>query len=142
MNFPTILSGNTLDIFWSNDPQRFVVHRSEKFYLDHNPILAHLHVSSDDCFTPDVSKQMYLKKILNTKRLSCLLEPLLPKSCSNSQSDFLSTFDISIKAALDDYALKRVKKRLEFPYYYSSHSIHLANKLRTLGRKKFQICLI
>ena len=76
LNFPTILSGNTLDLFWSNDPQRFVVYRSEKNYSDHYPIFAHLHDSSDDCFTPDVSKPMYSKKSFNTERFSCLLEPL------------------------------------------------------------------
>ena len=58
---------------------------------------------------------------------------------SNSQSDFLSFFDVSVKAALDDSCPKKSKRRLGFPYYYFSHSIHLANKLRTLRRKKFSI---
>ena len=101
-HFPTFLSGNTLDLFCSNDPQRFVVYRSEKTYSDHDPIFTPLHVSSDDCFTPDVSKQKYSKKSFNTERFSCLLEPLYTKLYSNSQSNFLSTFDVSIKTALDD----------------------------------------
>ena len=137
VNFPTFLSGNTLDLFWSNDPQRFVVYRSEKTYSDHYP---NLHVSNDDCFTPDVSKQMYSKKSFNSERFSCLLELFYTKLYSIFQSNFLSTFDVSIKAALDDSCPKRSKRR--FPCYYSSHSIHLPNKLRTLRRKKNQICLI
>ena len=75
---------------------------SEKTYSDHYPMFAHLHVSSDDCFTPDFSKQMYSKKSLNMERFSCLLEPLYTKLFSNSQKDFLSTFDVSIKVALDN----------------------------------------
>ena len=38
VNFPTILSGNTLDLFWSNDFQKLLVYRSEKTYSDHYPI--------------------------------------------------------------------------------------------------------
>ena len=98
------------------DPQRFVVYRSEKTYSDHYPIFAHLHVSSDDCYTPDVSKQMYSKKSFNTECFSCLLELLYNKLYSNSQSNFLSTFDVSIKAALDDSCPKKSKRRLDFPY--------------------------
>ena len=98
-----------------------------------------LHVSSDNCSTPDVSEQMYSKKSFNMENFSCLLEPLYTKLFSNSQSDFLSFFDVSVKAALDDSCPKKSKRRLGFPYYYFSHSIHLANKLRTLRRKKFSI---
>ena len=142
VNFPTILSGNTVDFFWSNDPQRFVVYSSEKTYSDHYPIFAHLHVSSHDCFTPDVSKQMYSKMTFNTERFSCFLEPLYTNLYSNSQSDFLSNFDVSIKATLDDSCPKESKRRLDFPYDYSSHSVHLANKLRTLcGGKNFKSVL-
>ena len=135
VNFPTILSAITLDLFWSNDPQRFVVYRSEKTYSDSFPIFAYLHVSDDDCFTLDVSKQMYLNKRFNTERFSCVLEPLYTKLYSSSQSDFLSTFDVSIKAALDDSCPKKSKRRLDFPFYSDSHSIHLVNELRT--RKYF-----
>ena len=142
LNFPTILSGNTLDLFWSNDPQRFVAYRSEKTYSDRCPIFAHLHVSSDDCFTPDVSKQLYSKKSFNTEHFCCLLEPLYTNLYLNSQCDFLSIFDVSIKATLDDSCPKKSKRRLDFPYYYSSHSILLANKPRALRRKKNSNCLI
>ena len=128
------MSGKTLDLFWSNDPQRFAVYRSEKTYSDHNSTFAHLHVSDDDCFTPDVPKQTYSNKRFNTERFSCLLEFLYTKLYSNSQSDFLSTFDVSIKAALDDSYSKKCKRRLDFPYYFSAHYIHLASKLRTLRR--------
>ena len=142
VSFPTNLSGNTPDTFWSNDPQRFVVYHSEKTYSDHDSIFAHMHVSSDNCFTPDVSKQMYSKKNFNTERFSCLLEPLYTKFYSNPQSDFLSFFDISIKAALDDSCPKKSKRRFNFPYYYSSRSTQIANKLRTQRRKKIHICLV
>ena len=47
VNLPTILSGNTLDLFCSNDPQRIVAYRSEKTYPDLYLIFAHLHVSND-----------------------------------------------------------------------------------------------
>ena len=136
VNFPTTLSGNTLDIFWPDDPQKFVVYHSEKTYSDHDSFFAQMHVSSDDCFTPDDSKQMYSKKSFNTERFSGLLEPLYTKFYSNPQNDFLSFFDISIKAALDDSCHKKSKRRLNFPYYYSSRSTQLANKLRTLRRKQ------
>ena len=95
-----------------------------------------MHVSSDDCFTADVSRQLCSKKIFNTERVSCLLEPLYTKLYSNSQSDLLSTFDVSIEAALDDSCAKKSKRRLDFPNEYSSQSIRLAKKLRTLRRKK------
>ena len=72
MNCPKFLSGNTLVFFWSNDPQRFVVYCLEKTYSDRYPNFAHLHVSDDDCFTTDVSKQMYLKDCFNRERFSCL----------------------------------------------------------------------
>ena len=75
---------------------------------------------------------MYSKKRFKTERFNCLLESLYTKLYSNSQSDFLSTFDVSIKAGLDGSCPKKCKRRLDFPYYYSSHYIHLANKLRTL----------
>ena len=114
VNLPTILSGKTLDLFWSNDPQQFVVYRSEKTYSDQYPIFAHLHVSGDNCFTPDVSKQMYSKKRFNWERFSCLLEPLYTKLYSNFQSHFLFTFDVSIKAAFDDSCPKKIKRRLDF----------------------------
>ena len=84
VKIPNILSGKTLNLFWSNDPQRLVVYRSEKTYSDDYPIFAHSHVSSDDCFTLDVSKQRYSKKTFNTERFSCLLEPLYTKLYSNS----------------------------------------------------------
>ena len=112
MIFPTTLSGNTLDLFWSVDPQAFVVYRSEKTYSDRYPIFALLHVSGDDCYKPDVSKQMYSKKRFNIERFSCLLKPLYAKLYSNSQNDFFSTFDVSIEAALMIHALKRVKEDL------------------------------
>ena len=73
-------------------------------------------------------------KRFHMERFSCLLEPLYTKLYSNSQSDFLSTFDVSIIAALDDSCPKKSKRRLDFPYYYSSYSIRLANKLGTLRR--------
>ena len=73
-----------------------------------------MHVSSDDCFTPDVSRQLCSKKIFNTERFSCLLEPLYTKLYSNSQSDLLSTFDVSIEAALDDSCAKKSNRRLIF----------------------------
>ena len=106
--FVTILSDKYVDLFWSNDPQRFVVYRSEKTYSDHDPLFAHLNVSGDNCFTPDVSKQFYslqTLKIISSPLLIFLLEPHLMTP-----------------------ALKRVKED------YSSHSSHLANKLRTLRR--------
>ena len=134
MNFPTILSGSTLDFFWSNDPQRFDVYRSEKTYSDHDPFFSQLHFSGDDCFTTAVSKQMYSKKRFNTKHFSCLLEPLYTKLYSNSQIDFLSTFDVSIKAALDDSCPKRSKRRLDFFLISIFLNLQSANKLRTLRR--------
>ena len=79
VNFPTISSGSALDVFWSNDSQRVILYRSEKTYSDHDPIFAHLHVSGDECLTPDVSKKIYSKKRLNTECLSCLLEPFYTK---------------------------------------------------------------
>ena len=102
--FPNILSGNYLDLFWSNDPEKFVVYRSEKTYSDHDSNFANLHVSDDDCFTPDVSKQMY-----SIQTLKVISSPFLM---------FL----------LELHLMKRVREN------YSSHSIHLANKLRTLRR--------
>ena len=131
VNLPTILSGKTPDLFWSNDPQQFVVYCSEKTYSDQYPIFAHLHVSGDNCFTPDVSKQMYSKKRFNWERFSCLLEPLYTKFYSNFQSHFPFTF--LLKPHLMIHALKRLKEDLIF-LYYASHSILLAKKLKTLRR--------
>ena len=57
---------------------------------------------------------MYSKKRFNTERFCRLLEPLYIMLYSNSQSDFLSTFDVSIQAALDDSWPKIVKEDLIF----------------------------
>ena len=109
VNFHTILSGDTLDLFWSNDPQRFFVYRSEKTYSDHDPIFAHLHVSGDDCFTPNVSKQMYSQKRFKSERFSCcenFSTPIciqIPKVIS---SPILICF---FKNGLDNSCPKRVK---------------------------------
>ena len=94
VNFPTSLSDNTLDFFWWTDPQRFVVYRSKKTYSDHYPIFAHLHVSGDEFFKIDVSKQMYSNNRFDTERFSCLIELLSTKLFLNFQSDFLCTFSV------------------------------------------------
>ena len=106
VNFSTIWSGNTLGLFWSTDPRRFLVYRQRKpipiaiqfWLICKSLVMIVLHL---------MSQSKCIQRRVLTRNIFCLLIHLFTKLFSNSQKDFLSIFDVSIKAALNDSCPKK-----------------------------------
>ena len=78
----------------------------------------------------DRSHVAVLKELFNA-----LLDNLYKRMYCNQQPGFLNHFTSHILSCLPLCCSKKSKRRMEFPSYYSSHSIDICNKIRTAKSK-------
>ena len=135
VDFPTHNSGNILDIVCVSHPHLVTLYPAQLQYSDHYPVHGSislgLRLKHLECSHPSMS---YSKSSLNVVSFSRSVEPLYHYLYINHATSFLPIFEDGILSALASSCAKKTRRRQEFPYYYSSHSIHLANKIRTLKR--------
>ena len=132
VNFPTHTSGNTLDLILTNRPE--IVKISCPFmYSDHKCIpfsIAHMNRSSYQSTRCCATNLAYSKSLFSVVKfnaeLQCGYDILHTGACIP-----FSTFTSVTTIALDSACPRKTHRRNEFPSYFSSHSIHMANKLRT-----------
>ena len=138
---PTHISGNTLDIFVTNQPELCSVNvEPDQFTSDHYPVTVIFHVSNSESITSNLPNDIpiYSK---NTFNIDVFMNSLVIFDClfqvyfQMIPNDFyLAWHDAMIKSVQTSICLKRKKKSM-LPFYFSSHSVHLSNKVSTEKRK-------
>ncbi|MEL6124509.1 MAG: hypothetical protein AAFR14_12395, partial [Bacteroidota bacterium] len=131
INEATHLKGNVLDNLLTTelDICASVVriinsdHSSISFSIDHSAIPISTHTYSIHRFT-DASCSEFAR-VVNL----FYLDPCKPIDCS------VDEFLVHLKYSMDACFDHRRRKRTFLPFYYSSHSVHLYNKMQTLIRR-------
>ena len=131
VDFSTIVSGNILDLLCVSDPHRFIVFRGATAFSDHFPVFAHVFAASSISHFTTKRSVTYSKSSLNSESFSRAISPLYSILHSNCHNEFIDKFNETVCQALDSSCRKITTRRKDFPFYFSSHSIHIANKLRT-----------
>ena len=138
---PTHISGNTLDIFVTSQPELCSVNvKPDHFTSDHYPVTVIFHVSNSESITSDLPNDIAIYS-KNTFNIDVFMNSLVIFDClfqvyfQMIPTDFyLAWYDAMIKSVQTSICLKR-KKRSMLPFYFSSHSVHLSNKVSTEKRK-------
>ena len=138
---PTHICGNTLDIFVTNQPELCSVNvEPDHFTSDHYPVTVIFHVSNSESITSDLPNDIpiYSKNTFNIDVFMnslVIFDYLFHVYFRMIPTDFyLAWYDAMIKSVQTSICLKR-KKRSMLPFYLSSHSVHLSNKVSTEKRK-------
>lgn len=132
---PTHVRGNILDLILTNDDQiKYSIHPDMKF-SDHFPIIFDCRI--DHHLTVPCSRFSFSKSNFDIVKFNCQLTSFyefISKITSYDENYFIHWFDQLTHAITSSLPLKR-SKRVQYPIYFSSHSIHLINKRSTLLRK-------
>jgi hypothetical protein len=137
---PTHRAGNVLDNILTDDlscnPIFSLTLCSQHHISDHHAIHCDLHLEASFTNPATTTQYSYASGdwILLTRQLShYLVNPFL------YINDTLADFYYHLSHSVDScFKLKR-KKRLSVPSYYSSHSIHILNKINTMKRKMMRL---
>ena len=143
---PTYKSGSILDIILTSTPELFTVCVDESLYSDHFAVFAWFSLPKP---LSNQSSQTTSKYSASSFSAHCFNQNL-----SSHYYDLLSFPNSSfLQFSFDDYVAfwyqvlmnainaschRKTNRRLEFPYFYSSHSIHMINKLRTAAKNNYE----
>ena len=134
VDFSTIVSGNIFDLLCVSDPHRFIVFRGATAYSDHFPVFAHVFAASSVSHFTTKRSVTYSKSCLNSESFSRAISPLYSILHSNCHNEFIDKFNETVYQALDSSCRKITSsRRKDFSFYFSSHSIQIANKLRNMN---------
>ena len=137
VDVPTHEKGNVLDLVIVNDPLNYEVSIGTNSLSDHYPLFLSLYIPEPSAHTNNTSSVLSISSVnLNSLRFllpsEYTLQHLRDVSLPN---EFYFTWYHRFQDALSSSASFKRKKRVEYPFYYSSHSIHCLNKLNTLKRR-------
>ena len=119
----------------------------DHFTSDHYPVTVIFHVSNSESITSDFPNDIpiYSK---NTFNIDVFMNSLVIFDClfqvyfQMIPTDFyLAWYDAMIKSVQTSICLKRKKKSM-LPFCFSSHSVHLSNKVSTEKRKLAKLNLL
>ena len=133
VEFPTHKSGNTLELIFTNSTS-FNTYPSSSLYSDHYAVFgafASLNDPQNDSHYP----RPFSRSSLNKELFNALLDNLYKRMNCNQQPGFLNHFTSHILSCLPLCCSKKSKRCMEFPSYYSSHSIQICDKIRTAKSK-------
>ena len=129
---PTHIKGNTLDLLFSTcDELCYSVYNTR--FSDHYPVLFQVEQSNIwEPSTCSISKNTFRPDIFSQH-----LDPLynLFTSYSTQNPDFISSWYGLVKNAVSLSIATKRSRRINAPFYFSSHTMHLLNQSRTNNRK-------
>ena len=137
---PTHKSGSTLDIILTSNSELFNVYVDSDQY----PVFALLNLAisySDPAIntTNMYSLSSVFMVLLNT-HLSNGFDTLLALMFSDvAMEEYFSLWQQTVMYALNMSSKIKITRRSQYSYFYSSHSIHLINKLRTAETCNYRI---
>ena len=142
---PTYRSGSTLDIILTTNPELFTVFVDDKLYSDHFAVFAWfklpMPLTSQSCqSTSKFSASSFSAQCFNQNLSTNYYDLLsLPNTSLNqvSADDYVSFWYQVLTNAINASCQRKTNRRQEFPYFYSSHSIHMINKLRTAEKNNY-----
>ena len=133
INTPTHIANNVLDNILVSDPSLFNLLSIDSVanISDHYPII----------FECIISEQLVLVSsplqynFNNLRSLNNFRSYWQPFDYSNHPSSTVEEFYLHLHNAIALTLVKKRTKRVELPYYYTSHTVHCYNRLETLKRR-------
>ena len=134
---PTHKAGNVLDLCFASNPDLMDYELIEESISDHKPVL--ISVIGCDVSQPHNFSCSYSRSSFQYAKFNAMLDNLL---------FLLSTFHITdisaysqnwhnmVSSTISDCVHRKRNRRAEFPSFYSSHTVHLANKVRTRRKQE------
>ena len=143
---PTHKSGSTLDIILTSHSELFNVYVDSHLYSDHYPVFVLLNLPIPYSEAATNTSIMYslssFSSTLFNSHLSNGFDTLLAlPNCSFSDvsmEEYFSLWQQTVLYALNMSCKIKTSRRSQYPYFYSSHSIHLINKLRTAKKCNYR----
>ena len=141
----THILGNTLDIILSTSPELFTLFVDGNLYSDHYAVFALFTIPSP---LTEPTTQVISNFSMSSFSKTHFNESLSPNfytllSCPNSDmysttlEEFFELWHRTIFDACVQSCSLKTSRRMQFPYYYSSYTIHLLNKLRTAVKNNY-----
>ena len=112
-------------------PLSFNTSPSSSFFSDHYAVFREF-ASLSDPQNGSHHPRPFSCSSLNKELFNDILDTLYKRMSCNQLPGFLNHFTSHILSCLPLYCSKKSKRRMDFPSYYSSHSIHVCNKIRTV----------
>ena len=142
LSFPTHKQGNLLDIILvtNTDIIEHIENPKWSNLSDHAGVLFQL--SKSHYNTAVISNQQLAWSSFNPERSALSLPPITRVAQAiecMSLNDFSAEWTSMVHNALSSTVPRKRKKRATRPFYYSSHTMHMLNKLETLERKKHKL---
>ena len=143
----THISGNTLDIILFTSPELFTVFVGGNLFSDHYPVFALFTIPSP---LTEPTTQVISNFSMSSFSKTHFNESLSPNfytllSCPNSDmystalEEYFELWHRTIFDACVQSCSLKTSRRMQFPYYYSSYTIHLLNKLRTAVKNNYNL---
>ena len=143
---PTYKSGSILDIILTSTPELFTVCVDDSLYSDHFAVFAWFSLPKPLSNRSSQTTSKYSASSFSTHFFN--------QNLSSHYYDLLSFPNSSVfQFVFDDYVAfwyqvlmnasnaschRKTNRRLEFPCFYYSHSIHMINKLRTAAKNIYE----
>ena len=130
-------AGNVLDLCFTTNADLTEIFVSDKPFTDHFPITVRLRCYASDN-TPPTPKSISQSSFDNYT-FNIALNHLYSICCTPFVQDivaFTTAWYDALCGAIAVSGKPKRRRRRDFPHFYSSHTVHLLNKLRT-AQKKF-----
>ena len=143
---PTYKSESILDIILTSTPELFTVCVDDSLYSDHFAVFAWFSLpkplsNQSSQTTSKLSASSFSTYCFN-RNLSFRYYDLLSFPNSSflqfSFDDYVAFWYQVLMNAINASSHRKTNRRLEFAYFYSSHSIHMNNKLRTAAKNSYE----
>ena len=130
---PSHVDGNLLDVILSSNTETSVS-ITEKPYSDHFGVFFSFPLDFIPCNYARTS--VFSQNLFRPDLFNLHLHEVYQLACLPQHADVSYQIYESILTALRGSCNLKSKNRSGLPYYYSSHTIHLLNKFKTLKRKE------
>ena len=143
---PTHKSGSTLDVILTSHSELFNVYVDSHLYSDHYPVYALLNLpipysEPANNMTNSYSLSSFSRTLFNSYLSNDYDALLALPNCSFSDvsmEEYFLLWQQTVMYALSMSCRIKTTRRSQYPYFYSSHSIHLINKLRTAEKCNYR----
>ena len=140
---PTYKSGSILDIILTSTPELFTVCVDDSLYSDHFAVFAWFSLpktlfNQSSQTTSKYSASSFFTHCFNLNLSSRYYDLLSFPNSSFLQfsfDDYVAFWYQVLMNAINLSCHRKTNRRLEFSYFYSSHSLHMNSKLRTAEKK-------
>ena len=143
---PTYKSGSILDIILTSTPELFTVCVDDSLYSDHFAVFAWFSLlkplANQNSQTTSNNSASSFSIHCSNQNLSSRFYDLLsfpnPNLLQFSFDDSFAFWYQVLMNANNASCHRKTNKRLEFPYFYYSHFIHMINKLSTAAKNNYE----